>query len=186
MDRRKLLAAIAGASLIGLVGFAVIEGHHAILRDDDYGDGDEGGRAAVARVLGVAQVSLQQGLTASELEGQSISAKFEVDRGNFQLLVYTSKDGKFSEVLVDYQTGGIAKILPIAKGGDLAAAELQSEAMVKAKISLKEAVDNAVGQAPGSRAISVVPGLRDGRAVASVVLFRKKEEEFRVIHQDLE
>jgi hypothetical protein len=58
--------------------------------------------------------------------------------------------------------------------------------MAKAKNSLKQVVDNAVGQAPGSRAISVVPGLRDGRAVASVVLLRKEEEEFRVIHQDLE
>jgi hypothetical protein len=58
--------------------------------------------------------------------------------------------------------------------------------MAKAKTSLKQAVDNAVCQAAGSRAISVIPGLRDGRAVASVVLFRNKEEEFRVISQVLE
>jgi hypothetical protein len=99
MNRRKLLAAIAGASLIGLAAFAVIEGHHAILRDDDnYDDDDEGGQAAVARALTFAKVNLQQGLTASELEGQPISAKFEVNRGNFQLSVHTSKDGRFSEI----------------------------------------------------------------------------------------
>ena len=187
MNRRKLLAAVAGAFLVGLAAIAVIEGHHAVLRDDDdYDDDDEGGRAAVARALTFAKVSLQQGLTASELEGQPISAQFKVDRGTFQLSIYTSKDGTFSEVLVDYQSGNIAKVQPITEGEDLATAKLQSAAMAKAKISLKQVVDNAVAQAPGLHAISVVPGLRDGRAVASVVLLRKEEEEFRVIHQVLE
>jgi hypothetical protein len=187
MNRRKLLAVVAGASLVGLVAFAAIEGHHAVLRDDDdYDDDDEGGQAAVARALTVAKVSLQQGLTASELEGQPISAKFEVDRGNFQLSVYTSKDGRFSEVLVDYRTGNIAKVQPITEGDDLATAQSQRAAIARAKTSLKQVVDSVVGQTPGSRAISVVPGVRDGRPTASVVLLLKKEEEFRVIHQDLE
>ena len=43
--------------------------------------------------LRFAKVSLQQGLAASEQEGQPISGKFEMDRGKFQLSVYTSKDG---------------------------------------------------------------------------------------------
>ena len=185
MDRRKLLAAVAGASLIGLVGFAVIEGHHAILRDDDvYDDDDEGGRAAVVRALRFAKVSLQQGLTASELEGQPISAKFEVDRGSFQLSVYTSKEGRLSEVLVDYQTGNITKVQPIEEAGDLATAQLHSEAMAKARIGLREAVDKALGGAAGFRAVAVAPNLKEGRATASVLLF--KGEESKIIHQALD
>src|SRR5262249_59969626 len=119
-------------------------------------------------------------------EGQPIAAKFEVDRGTLQLSVYTSKDGRFSEVLVDYRTGNIAKIHPITEGDVLASAQLQSAAMAKAKTPLKQVVDNAVGQAPGSRAISVIPEVRDGRAMASVVLLRKEEAEFQMIRQDLE
>jgi hypothetical protein len=184
MNRRKLFAAVAGASLTGLAAFAAIEGHHAVLRDDD--DYDEGGQAAVARALTFAKVNLQKGLAASELEGQPISAKFEVNRGTFQLSVYTSKQGRFSQVLIDYVTGSIATIQPIMAGNDLATAQSQSATMVKAKTSLKQAVDNAVGQAPGSRAISVVPGLRDGRAVASILVLRKKEDELRVVEEDLE
>jgi hypothetical protein len=126
ISRRKMTTAVIGASLVGLAAFAAIEGHHAVLRDDDYDDDDEGGRAAVVRALRFAKVSLQQGLTASELEGQPISAKFDVDRGSFQLSVYTSKEGRLSEVLVDYQTGNITKVQPIQgsrRFGDCPAAQ---------------------------------------------------------------
>lgn len=42
---------------------------------------------------------------ASESEGQPISGKFEVEDGKLQLAVYTAKDGKFFEVIVDH--GGV-------------------------------------------------------------------------------
>ncbi len=108
MTRRKILigAAVAVLGVAALVGIA---GHYGILKDDDDDDEDEG-RGALVRVLRFAKVSLQQGLAASEQEGQPISGKFEIDRGTFQLSVYTSKDGKFSEVLVDYSTGIVAKV----------------------------------------------------------------------------
>jgi hypothetical protein len=185
MSRRVVIGAIIGSSVLGIAALAGIA-DYAVLRDDDDDDDDEGDRRAVARAMTFAKVSLQQGLTASELEGLPISAKFQVDRGNFQLSVYTSNAGRFSEVLVDYSTGDIAKVQPITEGDDLAAARSQSAAMANAKASLRQVVENAVSQAPTSRAISVVPGLRDGRAIASVVLLLKEEEEFRVTHQDLE
>ncbi|MEA3072627.1 MAG: hypothetical protein QOD29_4073, partial [Alphaproteobacteria bacterium] len=132
MNRRKIvIGAIIGSAVLGFAALAGLAGHYAISRDDD--DDDEEGRGAVARGLRFAKVSLQQGLTASESEGQPISAKFELDRGNFQLSVYTSKDGRLSEVLVDYSTGNIAKGTPITEGDDLAAAQSQSAAMAKAK-----------------------------------------------------
>src|SRR6516225_11430091 len=96
-----------------------VAGHYAILKVDD--DDDDDGRDAVARGSRFAKISLQQGLIASEKEGQPISGKFEVDRAKFQLSIYTAKEGKFSEVLVDYSTGQIAQVEPITKGEDLAA-----------------------------------------------------------------
>jgi hypothetical protein len=178
MDGGKTIYAAVGAALLGFVAFAAIEGHHAVFRDDNYEQDDQGDRAAVAQALTFTKVSLQQGLTASELEGQPISAKFELDRGTLQLSVHTSKGGRFSKVLVDYSTGSIAKVQPITEGDDLAGAQLQSAAMAKAKTSLKEAVEQAVKQAPNSRALSVVSELIDGRAVACVLLFLKNEQEF--------
>jgi hypothetical protein len=184
MNRRKIvIGTVIGSAVLGFAALAGIAGHYAISRDDD-DDDEEEGRGAVARGLGFAKVSLQQGLTASELEGQPISAKFEVDRGNFQLSVYTSKDGSFSEVLVDYSNVNIAKVTPITEGDDLAVAQSQSAAMAKAKTALREAVDKAIGEATGFRAVAVVPNLKEGRAVASVVLF--KGDESKIVDQTLD
>ena len=160
MTRRKIiLGAAIGSAVLGVAALVGIAGHYAILRDDDDEDDDDG-RDAVARGSRFAKVSLQQGLTTGEQEGQPISGKFEVDRGKFQLSIYTAKDGKFSEVLVDYSTGQIAKVEPITKGEDLAAAQSQSAAMAKAKISLREAVEKALGEGAGFRALGAVPNLK--------------------------
>ncbi len=98
--------------------------------------------------MGTSKINLQQGLAAGEQQGQPISAKFEVDEGKLQLSVYTAKDGKFSEVLVDYMNGKVTKAEPITEGDDLAAANSQIAAMAKAKTTLKEAVDKAVTSQP--------------------------------------
>ena len=183
MTRRKIiLGAVIGSAVLGVAALVGVAGHYAILKVDD--DDDDDGRDAVARGSRFAKISLQQGLIASEKEGQPISGKFEVDRGKFQLSIYTAKDGKFSEVLVDYSTGQIAKVEPITKGEDLAAAQSQSAAMAKAKISLRDAVEKALGEAAGFRALGAVPNSKDGRAVASVLLL--KGEEFKIVNQALE
>jgi hypothetical protein len=181
--RRIMIGAIVGSAVLGVAALVGVAGHYAILNDDDDDEEDEG-RAAVARAIRFAKVSLQQGLTISEQEGQPISGKFEIDRGTFQLSVYTAKDGKFSEVLVDYSSGNVAKVEPITTGDDLVAAQSRSAAMAKAKISLRQAVEKALGEATGFRALSAVPNLQDGRAVASVLLL--KGEEFRIVDQALE
>ena len=134
--------------------------------------------------LGSAKVSLQQGLTAAQRQGQPISGKFEVEDGKFQLSVYTANNGQFSEVLVDYSTGKIAKSEPITQGGDMDIAKSQSGALAKAKIDLKAAVNKAVKGSRGFRAVSVTPGLKDGHAIASVVLL--KGEEMKSVEQSLE
>src|SRR2546427_12635649 len=102
MTRRQMMTAAAiGLSFVGLAALVGVAGHYAVLREDDDDDDDEGGQQAVARVLRYTKVSLQQGLTASEEVGQPVSGKFEGENRKFQLSVYNSKDGQFSEWLVD-------------------------------------------------------------------------------------
>jgi hypothetical protein len=133
---------------------------------------DEDEPAAVAKYLPTAKLTLQQGLTAAESQGKPISGKYEVEDGHFQLSVYTAEGGKFSEVLIDHDTGKIAKTDAITEGDDLADAKKQVEACAKSKKSLQSAVDKAEQASAGYRAIGVAPKLSSGHAVAVVTLLR--------------
>jgi hypothetical protein len=169
MHRRLLFIAII-ASLV-----TCLSGHGLYAQD----------RSDHQLIKGVtdAKVTLQQGLTAAAKQGQPISAKFEVEDGELQLSVYTAKDGKFSEVIVDHTTGNIAETEAITEGEDLTEAKSQSAAMEKAKIDLKTAVDKSATTS-GSRAISVTPALKDGRAVAAVILLTGQQ--VQTVEQPLE
>jgi uncharacterized membrane protein YkoI len=133
---------------------------------------DEDETAAVAKYLPTAKVTLQQGLTAAESQGKPISGKYEVEDGHFQLSVYTAQDGKFSEVVIDHNTGKVAKTEAITEGDDLGDAKKQVEACAKSKKSLQSAVDQAEQTSPGYRAVSVTPRVSGGRAVAVVTLLK--------------
>jgi len=133
---------------------------------------DEHETAAVAKNLPTAKVTLQQGLTAAESQGKPISGKYEVEDGHFQLSVYTAESGKFSEVLIDHNTGKIAKTEAITEGDDLADAKKQIEACAKSKKSLQSAIDQAEQASTGYRAVSVTPRVSGGRAVAVVTLVK--------------
>jgi hypothetical protein len=128
--------------------------------------------AELAKALATAKVSLEGGLSAAAAVGKPISAKFEVEGGKLQLSVYTEKEGKFSEVVVDYVSGKVAKSEPITEGEDLSAAKSQSGAMAKAKLPLSAAVSKAVSGNAGFQAVSVFPSLKDGRPVAEVSLHK--------------
>jgi len=133
-----------------------------------YANGASG--AAVTKYMPTAKVSLQQGLAAAESEGRPISGKFEVENGRLQLSVYTAKDGKFSEVLVDQNTGKVAKSEAITAGNDLADAQKQMEAYNQSKMSLKAAVGRAEQAYQGYQAVSVTPRITNGHPVAVVSL----------------
>ena len=139
---------------------------------------------ALIKALNGAKVTLQQGLTASQREGQPISAKFELEDGKLQLSIYAAKDGKFSEVIVDHRTGKVAKSEAITSGDDLTHARAQGAAMARAKTSLKDAVDKAVRGEAGSRAVAVTPDIKDGHAVASIVL--RKGQQLKTVEQPLD
>ena len=133
--------------------------------------------AELAKAVSAAKVSLEKGLVASATEGKAISTKFELEDGKLQLSVYTLKGDKFYEVVIDHQTGKIAKAEPITEGEDLAAAKSQSEAMAKGKLSLREALSRAIAEHKGSLAVSVFAELKDGHPVADVSLLKGEESE---------
>lgn len=172
MTRRKVLLTSALGLIVAMVASSV--GHRPALAI-----GPDQEQAELANVLSGAKVSLQQGFVASEREGQAISGKFEVDAGKLQLSVYTAKEGKFFEVIVDYMTGNIAKVEPITEGEDLAHAKSQKAAMDKAKVKLADAATKAKGQAKGEAAevlvVSVVPELKGDRPEAEIVLLQGKK-----------
>jgi hypothetical protein len=171
MNRRTMM-------LIGTLCLITLTGTYV------FGEDEHERQQALVKAIGSAKVTLQQGLAAAEAQGQPISGKFEVDDGKLQLSVYTSKDGKFSEVVVDHATGKIAKSEPITEGNDLADAKSQSAAMAKAKTPLQAAIDRVLGKSPGFRAISVTPDMKDGQPVASLVLL--KGEELKTVQSSLE
>ncbi len=136
---------------------------------------DKENAALLANSLSQASVSLAQALKASEPEGKPISGKFEIEDGALQLSVYTTKGGKFSEVVVDHKSGSIAKAEAITDADDLKEAAVQSLAMTKAKVSLEKAVRDAVAANPGYRATSVAPMTKSGSPMAEVTLIKGVE-----------
>jgi uncharacterized membrane protein YkoI len=140
--------------------------------------------AELAKALKDAKVPLQRGLSASAKEGKPISAKYEVEDGKLQLSVYTMKDDKFSEVIVDHMTGKVTKAEPITGGDDLTAAKAQGEAMAKARRSLQAAAAEAVKENNGYRVVSVMPSLKDGHPVADVTLV--KGEAWKTVSEKLD
>jgi len=167
MHRRTLLLVAVASVATGLVS----QGSHA----QDH--------LLITGVTG-AKVTLQEGLTAAAKQGRPISGKFEVEDGKLQLSIYTAKDGKFSEVIVDHTTGNVAKSESITEGEDLAEAKSQNAAMEKVKNDLKAAVDKSTAATSGSRAISVTPALKDGRAVASITVLTGQQ--IQTVEQPLE
>jgi len=141
-------------------------------------------RAALAKAVMEARVSLEQGLSASAHEGKPISAKFEIEDGKLQLSVYTAKGDKFSEVVVDYNTGKAVKTEAITSGEDLSTAKTQNEAMAKAKESLPATLAKVLKSNTGFRAVSIFPALKDGHPVSEITL--TKGDEWKTVSEKLD
>ncbi len=125
-------------------------------------DEDEGNSAQLIQSLQGGIVPLSAGLSASQQQGTPIS--------NFQLSVYTQKGQNFSEVVLDPKTGAVRKVSPITEGEDLTAAKAQSQAMAQSKKSLNDAIQAAEQSHPGAHAVSVFPGIQNGKPAAEVTL----------------
>jgi hypothetical protein len=69
-----MIVAVLGSAAFGMAALEGLIGHSEVLGDGD--DDDEG--PSLIKSIGSTKVNLQQGLTASEQEGEPISGKFEV------------------------------------------------------------------------------------------------------------
>jgi hypothetical protein len=161
------------------------------------------GNPPLAQALQLTPFPLERGIAASSREGTPISAKYETDDDDgdeIQLSVYTMKGGgvivdpatgdvtmenaAFAEVIVDYKTGAIEKVVPITGGEDLADARSQSKAMALTRRSLEAATTEAVKANGGFRAVSATPALADGHPVAKVILINGKE--WKTVYEKLD
>ena len=84
--------------------------------------------------------------------------------------IYTMKGNDFMEVVADPKTGAIAKAEKITDAMDLKEAAEQKAAVAKAKVPLLTATETAVKVNAGSRAVSIVPEVKNGQATAEVTL----------------
>ena len=87
---------------------------------------DASERVALAKVLTNVKVTLQDGLKSAQADGTPISVKFELDDGKLQLSIYTMKGSKFSEVVVNPNTGKVDKSEPITDKEDRKSTRLNS------------------------------------------------------------
>jgi hypothetical protein len=157
----RSLKFIVLVAALGLSGSGVLP---AWAEDDD--------AAVLATALKDTKYTLQDGLKASEREGQPISAQFEIDDGKLQLSIYTTKGDEFIEIVADPTSGAITKSEKITDNDDLNDAGEQKAAMAKATVSLLAAADAAVKDNAGSRVVGIFPELTDGHAVAEVTLLQ--------------
>ena len=129
-------------------------------------------KAELAPVVANAKVTLEQGLATSKKNGKP------------QLSIYTVKDGtKYFEVIVDHNTGEIAKAEPITGGDDLTAAKKQNDSLFRATRELREAVREAKRDNPGYLAVSVWSEMKDSHSIATVTLV--KDNDWKTVANDL-
>jgi len=139
-------------------------------------------KAELAPVVTGSKVTLEQGMLTSLKNGKPVSAKFEIENGKPQLSVYTIKDGsKYFEVIVDQNSGQIAKAEPITSGDDLTEAKKQNDGMFRATRELREAVREAKHDNPGYNAVSVWSEMKDNHSVATVTLVKDNDWKTAVI-----
>ncbi len=164
---RKGIAWVVAVMLACLVGAL---GYLAWAEKDDEREGGEDDPATLAAAVGGATVSLERGLALAEGHGTPVSAKFEGEDQAFQLSIYVLAGSALSEMVVDPQTGRVVKVESITGGDDLRAAKRHANAMSKATVPLRAAVERALKASEGSRAVSVVPQRRRGHPMAEVTV----------------
>jgi hypothetical protein len=147
-----LRSIVAAALILGLSGLAFAQG------DDEELDPD------ILRIaLSDAATTLQQGMIAGEQHGKAISAKFEMPNRDLQLSVYTATAGGFMEIVLNPKTGVVVSAELITDKDDVAQATAQKAALEKATLSLVAVTEKAINDNVGSRAVGVMPELRNGQ-----------------------
>lgn len=158
--RLTCLAIIA----IGFAGFAIT---HARAVGPDQAKADQ---AALITALTTSKITLEDGIKTSQQNGTPISAKFEIEDDHLQFSAYTMKGDEFNEVVVEPSSGAIKSAEKITNPEDLAAAKTQKSALAKSTTPLLVAAQNAARENAEGRLISIVPEIKNGKPVATIVL----------------
>ena len=138
-------------------------------------DRDEEPDPVIFRIaLADSPVTLQAGMAAGAHQGRPVSARFEMPDGDLQLAVFTATRSGFVETILDPKGGVVISTAQVTDADDLAEAIAQKAAMERATVPLVAATERAIEESPGSRAVSVVPELRNGHPVAMVTLQQSK------------
>jgi hypothetical protein len=117
-----------------------------------------------------AKTLLESGLLASESRGMPLSARFDLEDGDLQLIVYLATNDGFAQAIVDTNTGVVRWSEPISAVDDLADASAQKAAIDRAKLSLLSVVKQAVRDSQGARAVDVTPLLQEGPPLVLITL----------------
>ncbi len=160
---RRISWTMAGAAVVAVVLTATQAGAQA---------SDAKAQAELASALTVKHVSLARALTSAASKGRPISAKYEYADGKLQLSVYTERAGQFFEVIVNHRTGKVAKTDKITDADDLKNAKAQSQAIARAKRSLKAAVAKALTDNPGYSSVSATATPNGGQPAAEITLLK--------------
>lgn len=145
-------------AVVAATGFVALTATFA-LADSDYEYGKQ--MPKLVKAMPEAKVSLADGIKTAAAGGKAISAQYEVDEdAGFQLSVFVSKGttgADVHEVIVDYTTGKIKGDEKLTDPDDIKDAGKQLAAVAKAKVTLDQAVAEAVKANPGYVAIRIVP-----------------------------
>lgn len=153
------IAALGIASVVGTAAWA----------DEDY----DKNIPAITKNLAKAKLSLADGINAAAKSGKPISAQYEIDEDThkFQLSVFVSSGKELLEVLVDHNSGAPGDAENVT-GDDIKDAKAQKKAMDNAKMSLADAVGQAVKANAGYQAIQIVPAVDGSDSVATIKLVK--------------
>lgn len=158
---------VLGLMAVGALAFTVAVAQ----ADSDFEYGKQ--MKALITKMPEAKVPLADGMKTAAAGGKSISAQYEVDEdAGFQLSVFVSKGSEVDEVIVDYTSGKIKSDEKLTDPDDIKDAGKQLAVVAKAKVSLDQAVAEAVKANPGYVAIRVVPKLSGADATAQVTLLK--------------
>jgi hypothetical protein len=161
-----------GAAVIGLLRFLFLGG--LLIAAPVFGKASERDEkpdpVALWAALEDAKTLLESGLVASEPRGMPLSARFDLEDGDLQLIVYLATNDGFAQAIVDTNTGVVRWSEPISAVDDLADASAQKAAIDRSKLSLLSIVNQAVRDNQGARAVDVTPVLQEGHPLALITL----------------
>jgi len=146
---------MVGLMAVGALAFTVAVAQ----ADSDFEYGKQ--MKDLVKMMPNARVTLADGIKTASAGGKVISAQYEVDEDNgFQLSTFVSKSGNAAdahEVIIDFEKNTVKSDEKLTDPDDIKDAGKQISALANTKVTLDQAVAEAVKANPGYEAIRIVP-----------------------------